>query len=175
MNNLIFLVPAVMTILLVWATVGVMRDSGLLDAIWPRKVSRPPGKIQPVDPWPAPPELSCFVRGLIKSMKETPDQWHRQPFMGFHTVTWLSGDLKIGQSQTPYSTDPKIEPVDVVGHSLTAYERKMLTVTWQTLLEGPYQDGVKAVMEKDREERARVQAAVRASFEKLGCPTDSAN
>lgn len=36
---------------------------------------QPRGKLQPPRPWPAPPEASCFVKGLIASMSLTPESW----------------------------------------------------------------------------------------------------
>lgn len=117
---------------------------------------------EPLAPQPAQPvpELSCFVKGLIRSMKETPGEWK--------TSTWdRRWRQHLGVTLTdwgyPWSRQGRIR---VVGHELTPVELEALSAAWYAHIEPCIDDELKAMAAKAQ---AAAQAE-RAPFEKLGCP-----
>ncbi len=111
-----------------------------------------PTHITTVDPWPAPPEVSCFVKGVARSMDETPQRWHRvySHLYVYHGEGGLSVRL---DHET--STLALVDDVDI-----SAYESKVLGAA------------VRRLEQKLLNDKA---AVLRAPFEKLACPdaTDS--
>jgi hypothetical protein len=128
--------------------------------------------VRPVEaPKEAPqPELSCFVKGLIRSMKETPDEWRRSEMTMF-TCRWThSSGISIAYD-SPLSIDPRGRGTLLVdGEIIHGHEHDVIVRALYDHLEGPVQaeHARVATIEKTKEDAER--AARRAPFEKLGCP-----
>lgn len=131
--------------------------------------SRPSSKMLPVDPVPAPPELSCFAKGIIRSMRETPDQWmlghnwcqHHNPE---HTQTNIC-DLRLFTNTNTvsvgsYSTTRTYWYIE--NHPISNDECAAITSQGIAYLQSL----------KDQKAEAK-RAAARAPFERLGCPSSN--
>lgn len=145
----------------------------LLKRLFFRAPKSSSAKVDPIDSWPQISELSCFVRGLIRSMKETPTEWEREPYVAFIRVYWrhFSGiSISRWQDKDMLGIYPNVNVTDYTPNPAEAIALKEAFLTY---LENPYQ----AEIEKRRVEReAALQiriAAQRASFEKLGCPENA--
>ncbi len=115
----------------------------------------------PVQPEP----LSCFVLGLIRSMKETPGDWKRSEWSG---DPWWSHPS--GITVTQWATSYWKGRVNVVGHEITDMERVTLKHAFETYLENPIQEALARKRAEREAKEAIERAAERAPFEALGCP-----
>ena len=120
-------------------------------AATPNPAPSPP----PVAPPPPPPEPSCFVKGLIHSMRTEPQDWKRECFIGLG-FSWSHKT----QGVTLYEDS---RPYGGLSDRLPEHESKLLATALQEYLVLP---------EKERANREVQQreAAKREYFEKLGCP-----
>lgn len=110
-------------------------------------------KVRPVYPVPAPPpELSCFVKGIIKSMCENPDEWNVSDHRCTHSKTNL--DMRRRRAHSRGWLDWKIEGQSISDAESTAIQRQ----------------GVAYLQALAGQKRDAVRAAARAPFEALGCP-----
>jgi hypothetical protein len=148
---------------------------------------RIPAPVSPPEPWPDPPaepvdpEPSCFIKGIVKSMIQTPENWvysawvqiPGQPDTHSSTYTHTSGlSVWIGDSFyyggvrrgsfTPRRTVnvAEISPKD---STVTRAELILLGETFDKYLEGPRLDKLK------KEEELK-EASNRVYFENIGCP-----
>lgn len=113
----------------------------------------------PVIPNPPPPKLSLFVRGIIKSMRETPDQWRRFDRTGDLWIHDLSNVCIV------ISDDGTAHPV---GHNSTSkHEIRALHAASMAYLEGPIIAKAEAEKIADANRNALKLAAERAPFEAL--------
>lgn len=110
----------------------------------PRAFWRSPKSVEPKSE--NPPKLSCFVRGLIKSMKESPKKWF------------------IGSGVSPYDHDIWI--YQVCGWLYINGNCPSLTLTERFAL--------KKAVKQLRRQRIKSDPSVRF-FERLGCPDNSSN
>ena len=109
-----------------------------------------------------PPELSCFVRGLIRSMKETPEKWERNHLYFIRATNWtyLSPYVSLWMPDVYRWT---VHSVSRDFPKLTRVEKKALTTSLFEYLEKPYQA-------KILDARTIEQRKLMAPFEKMGCP-----
>lgn len=114
-----------------------------------------------------PPELSCFVKGIIRSMRETPDDWciissdsikHWAPNRHIALVS----DLELTRSLYSGRRIQYWGDWFVIGHIITTGESNAIK-----------SQGIAFLQARDAEKVARLKAAERAPFEALGCPSDS--
>jgi hypothetical protein len=125
--------------------------------------------LQSVAPRPAP-ELSCFVKGIIRSMKETPEHWrlfdrrcsyyvNLDPIRAGGRVSRIP-DLTLSLNLHG-DEHGDVWCWDVDGH-YTTYEEK-------AAIEKQIRLSFIAPLEREKEAKA---AAQRAPFERLGCPAN---
>lgn len=101
---------------------------------------------------PPPPEPSCFVKGLIHSMKTEPENWERKCLFNFY---WTCRGVILHEGNK--------EPYYSPSSPLPAHESALLASAVAEYLVLP--------MSQSSEQRARQEEAMkRAPFEKLGCP-----
>jgi len=107
-----------------------------------------------------PPELSCFVRGLICSMKETPEKWERnyRHYAAATNWTYASPYISLWMPDIYRWT---VHSVSRDFPKLTRAEKKALTTALLEYLEKPYQARI-------LDTRAIEQRNLMAPFEKLG-------
>ena len=141
-------------------------------------------KVTPVEPWPeapAPievppvvePEPSCFVKGLVKSMKETPENWTfvvdespHNPFMMWHcncSYKHASGQeivLFVRNFKKDSLRFIRLTPSD---STITKCEEGLIADALIEYLETPR-------IQKETEKQAKKEASNRAYFENIGCP-----
>ncbi len=137
------------------------------------------GHVTSVEPWPDPPSvapvpvvelpISCFVRGLVKSMTETPGEWkshnttvehpwrdHLYTVHGY--INRLTPDTDhIYVFRSYVNGHACIQHFDLSDHETTELEKGLRSV------ETHYRQ-----IEWETQEKRR--AVLRAPFEKLGCP-----
>lgn len=103
----------------------------------------------PVDPL-TDPKLSCFVRGLIRSMKETPGEWGVNTCAVCHHATgiWIWDGLTVS-----FSVDKRQD--GVIDYPWTRHERNALKDAAKTLRGTSSIDPADSAFKR---------------FEKLGCP-----
>lgn len=149
---------------------------GVITYLEYRRTKRQSGstKVIPVDPIPAPPpELSCLVRGLIKSMKETPKEWERNEFalygaMWTHTSTGVWVSHKDGWNPYPGSID--YSSIFTNAGTIAPHEKQPLISAFLIYLEGPDKARQEDLAKIVEEVAALESARLAAPFERLGCP-----
>ncbi len=134
---------------------------------------RPKGsKVLPIEPWPNPPALSCFVKGLIRSMKETPGEWKRSDFTIF-TCSWKhrSSEIRLAY-QSSYSIDPDTRGLLFINDDphRNNFEHDAIVKALYNSLETPFQVELRERMVEAKAKKDAEFAIQRAPFEKLGCP-----
>lgn len=136
---------------------------------------------------PKPEPLSCVALGIIRSMKETPGQWHtvrermkkRSGGMGHqnwcdlfhfrHTVTKVS----VKATRYYYSSGDTTSYwvfTPIVSLNLTSDECEAIGEAAETHLDTPKREA--ATRKRERAE-AKTRRVVTSHFERLGCPADS--
>lgn len=105
-----------------------------------------------------PPEPSCFVKGLIRSMKETPEKWERHHISHCDITSW-GHSCPYVLLWLPDLWHRSVHSVSSDFPKLTRAEKKALTHALFEYLEKPY--------------HAKIVEALTAPFEKLGCPDQS--
>lgn len=105
-------------------------------------------------PVPPPPhqEPSCFVKGLIHSMKTESQNWQRKHLFNFY---WSCRGVVLHEGDR----DPYYCPESPLSKS----DSKLLAAAVQEYL-------VKPMTQQEEQKKDREEAAKRAPFEKLGCP-----
>lgn len=153
-----------------------MRIIEYIKSLWQSESGLPPTRVSvAMPPVSAPkPELSCFIKGLILSM--TRDKWECRDCNAVDHITktrepgqWYmvsKGNVCVFLRDNRYVT---IYDLDV---SLNREEKACLVNAVRTII-----DKSRAKMERYEKhcitEHARQEAAIRAPFEKLGCPDTS--
>ena len=104
---------------------------------------------------PPPPEPSCFVKGLIHSMKTEPEMWERKYLYGNY---WVCRDVILYENdQNPYHCPAS---------PLPAHESKLLAAAVKKYL-------VEPMNQREEQIEKREEAKKRAHFEMMGCPEKS--
>lgn len=119
-------------------------------------------RLAPVDSVPAPPELSCFVKGIIRSMRETPDEWLLgsdwcQHYPDGHTKDGNRTDLRLVRY---WHDGDGIYYWTVVGDSISHDEGAAIA-----------DQGISYLQSLINQKADAARAAARAQWERLGCPT----
>lgn len=133
----------------------------------PRTIVAPPS--QPTYAQPSETEgLSCFMKGLLRSARETPDMWdndeHHARLMWYDVAYRCEGILLYHNNQYVLSNSRTMIPARtwIEGMNIPKDEQPYLEQVYQTIR--AYHDAQKAKREAER------LAAIRAPFERLGCP-----
>lgn len=101
---------------------------------------------------PVPPEPSCFVKGLIHSMKTEPESWERKYLFNFY---WVCRGVILHEGVK--------EPYYCPNSPLSQSDSKLLAAAIQEYL-------ARWMKQKEEQKKDREEAEKRAPFEKLGCP-----
>jgi hypothetical protein len=136
-----------------------------------RLFSKPEPAPQPVFvPPPKPmPVISCFVKGLIRSMRETPHEWKLGRETAWHTKP--DGTVDITLDNSCYYAESYLgrEAVylgwRVVGYEINGWEKYAIRDEGIAFLK----DIEKKVEDAAYAKRKEDLAALRAPFERLGC------
>jgi hypothetical protein len=163
-NNMGFLITLV---LIVGAVIGLIALVAYLDGCSKRTAVLPPAPT-PVEP---PKELSCLVKGIIKSMKDEPDAWDVKPaecgiyswgFNAAHRTAKISVHARV--SVTTYAISNTDHPYyGMVEHrQVPGFEAKVLFSAVENMHRA---ESSKADEARKHEAAPRIQY-----FEKLGCP-----
>jgi hypothetical protein len=155
--------------LVVWLCFRGSAQHDPLD-VQPVRVELERSGVSVVSPAPRPaPEPSCFVKGIIRSMKETPEHWrlsdryclyyaNLDPIRTADQVTHVPPDLALSLNLHG-DEHGKVWCWDIDGH-YTTYEEK-------DAIKKQIRQSFILPLEREKEAKA---AAQRASFEQLGCP-----
>lgn len=127
-------------------------------------------EMPPVKP-PAPqPELSCFVKGIIKSLETEPEKWRVNTCSNEPMHTHIDHDVTISL-WTHYSNLDRLYLADGLADTLLQIEKSAILRAYeQTLAKQWIEERDKKNQIAKREKEAR-DAALRTAFESLGCPT----
>lgn len=130
---------------------------------------------------PLQPPLSCFAQGLINSIKDHPDEWFYVPGYGHgETFTHKTTSVRVGIEPSPYYgrgglvyVQPYLDISDGLSYDLLAHERAAIINAVNTYLAKP-QRASEAAARLQWEVDAKVKTdALKARFEKIGCPEGS--
>lgn len=115
------------------------------------------------------PEVSRFIKGLVISMRDTPDQWARHSDWGDPCWSHASGLFVTMWSEhwglhnrMHVVSQPKLSPID----------HDALMAAFMTYLEEAAQSAIERAAIEAQAVKAAQQARERAPFEALGCPPD---
>lgn len=106
------------------------------------------------------PELSCFVKGLIKALEEQKPKGDREAYVGWVWTLTFEGKQVPIITEAFYSEDCYTE---VDGHRINLAPHEQQAVM----------KCVKTLRQAERDRLAALRAPIIASIEKLGCPTES--
>lgn len=133
--------------------------------------------IPPSPPTPPPPkqEISCFIKGIIKSMKDTPGDWfldsYRDKMLGHKgTLTWVSRERHISSSRTGVFGEVYcITQNGIHLHTTNLTETAELTPAFLAIFNMAQ---LIKMMEQDIRDKADIvrRDNMRKEFEVLGCP-----
>lgn len=115
-----------------------------------------PCKVTSIEPWPDPPEVSCLVRGIVKSLDEESDAWSWNCCGNLES--WSHGKglrVRTWGDDQPLTTSS--------GYTLNAEEGRLVLQSMNARKQ-------RVRDERDRMERERHVNSARY-FEDLGCPT----
>ncbi len=136
--------------------------------------------------------LSCFVKGVIRSIIEHPDEWPMDPpkTTDFYTNSsssaggWTHASgvtvilsiytrcLHLGGPRDYTKTETRSVYLMGGDHSLTSHESTALLSAIDQYLEGPRLRAIERQIAHDRAIAESKAALIRAPFERLGCPQD---
>ncbi len=140
---------------------------------WFAKLNRKPHGARPVGLPPKPQliesdDLSCFVKGLIRSIRETPAEWR----------CWvdLDGDddhclFSSRGVSLHYKANDSYYPRQYDHPAFSRSERLALKDVIHTVLYQPTMAKARSTRAQRAADRLRAMAAQRAPFEALGCPS----
>lgn len=105
------------------------------------------------------PELSCFVKGIIRSMRETPDEWRYAGLCCYHYPSDSTRpDLCLRRERSNYQPSGYL-PWYVENQKLTDAEREAIG-----------SQGIAHLQSVAAKKADNERVAARAPFERLGCP-----
>lgn len=126
-----------------------------------------------------PAEVSCFVKGLIRSMRETPSQWTYSSdrwYCNWYCNVWTwthKSNIQIERREVrEWGADGVIRQYTTIDrHPLKSHDSDALRIAITTYLDNPRIASIKAQNEAIEAARQAKLAAERAPWEALGCPT----
>lgn len=164
----------------------ILLGAGALIVALVYALSRPSDPAPEFPPMAAPPTvstpISCFVKGLIRSMRESSDQWtyaFKQSSSGGRRYspwscwswTHVSGmKLTVFTERRAREDDEKFN-LHIPAQSITPVEERALLEGVSLYLDGPRLARLRAAADAEEAERLAALAAKRAPFEALGCPS----
>ncbi len=168
-------------ILLIVLALALAWGAGWLMARHDRKVYESTSAA-PTVPEPVP-ELSCFVKGLIRSMQETPTDWswiedahsvsHGRTYSRTSWAWKHTSGLTVHMVRSRYrGDDEERRNAYVQDHSLYGHDAHGLFAGTQTYLDNPRAAAIAAKRAAEQAVKDARLAAIRAPFEALGCPAD---
>ncbi len=139
---------------------------------WFHDYFNPPAtKAPPMDLTPAAPDnLSCFARGVIKSLEADTSNWEETcTHQGFGIKHWDS-DLTIITLPALPEGIGDIHAGSVLGYQLTPEERDAVYAAALKHVLAPAEQRRNIRAQREAAEEAAKSAARKAAFERLGCP-----
>lgn len=140
------------------------------------------GGYAPTIPNPPPPpaprevELSCFIKGLIRSMRETPGEWKRTD-LSIMRVAWIHESSRTWVTHQAFGDSRYQGPLFISTQECkdrSNAECDALIDALYLYLEDPESVRLDAMVVKLNREREERNTKRRAPFEILGCPPPSA-
>ncbi len=142
--------------------------------------ARPPVVSAPVSPPPAPPEPSCFVKGIAKSLVEEATRWFETESK-IYRLSGYSALLCVRHADTGVIVEAttshyggflagctRISSVYIDGHHTSSVEDQLIAQTLEA-----YPLGQLAKLIKADNEEAKRKAIAFDHFTNLGCPPSS--
>lgn len=137
-----------------------------------------PCKVTSIEPWPDPPQVSCLVRGIVRSLETQPDEWYnRHDHLNDVALKHRGRNVAI-EYVAPFTFDDAVSkrPLGVsaafgrIDYTFTPHEARVVQDAIDTMKVA--RDERRKLEAAKLEEASRVWASAKLrEFEDLGCPT----
>jgi len=138
----------------------------------PHKVMAPPKVIHVETP-----PISCFALGLIKLIKEKPDEWSFCPGCGHgDRYTCTNPNVTVSVLPNDWPLPSMVDPAeylyigDNLDCGLSNHEKTMITEAMKTYLIAPQRERERLAQIEWQKKANAKRDALKARFEQIGCP-----